>query len=319
MRIKKIYILPAILFLAIILPNLAKAFSVSPPIIETDLNPGQSGLENLVLFNETEQEVFLNGYVETFRPRGEAGEVEVVPPAVSQQAVAWLKLPENSLSLKPGEEKTVPLIINVSKTAQVGGYYLAVMWETSLGPKKQTNQVQVSGRLGVLIFLRVEGAAKEEISLKDFRLAEKKQVFDRLPVGFVSRLENTGNVHLKPKGLIIIKSIFGVDEVLPFNEEEKNIMPQSIRSFNNDWVKAGDRAKAGGFWSELKAELGQFACGRFSAQLQAEYGPDHQKINSEKIYFWVLPWRLLLLAAIGLIIFLVATLTLRKISKNKSA
>ena len=292
-------------------PSASRAMTISPLTWEVEIEPGQTEQNFINLTNENASEdLYVNGYVEVFKPKGTRGEAQVAAPAVADQAVAWVRLPQNSLKIKPQETARVPLIISVPETASAGGYYLAIMWETAASHRQNINQVRVSGRVGLLVFLQVAGSAKEELTLESFGFLSEQRIFNYLPVGFTSRLVNSCNVHLKPQGLIIIKNIFGVAEVLPFNPEKNNILPSSTREWDNVWQKKA-AISGTGFWSELKREINNFAGGRYSAQLVVEYGQSRQSWESEKIFFWVWPWRLSAVA-IGAVLLMVISGIFRK-------
>ncbi|MBI5765976.1 hypothetical protein HZA71_01985 [Candidatus Falkowbacteria bacterium] len=285
------------------LPAIARATTISPLVIEVDLDPGRAIKKTISLYNETGQDLRLNGYIETFKPKGENGEAEIAS-ALNYQALSWVGLPINAVNLKPGEVLEALVAINIPKTAQVGGYYLAVMWETAPTVRAGETPIGVSGRVGTLLLLKVKGAVQEKLEISEF--STKNNFYNHLPADFSARLKNLGNVHIKPGGYLTIENIFGrVVENLPFNNDKGNILPQSIRKFALVWQRKNPPEVSGGFWRELAAEFRQFAFGRYVAQLNLEYGESQQRISSPEIVFWVIPWRLLtILVVIILLIFL---------------
>lgn len=280
--------------------------TLSPLIIEVDLEPGDSRQEIITLYNETGEDLYLQGFISSFRPKGERGEAEIISD-FEGAARFWLALPISSVFLKPGEAINLPLEINVPPTAAVGGYYLAVIWQGTAGPATGQTTVGLSGQVGTLVLIRVTGELSENLIIKDFSLFQEGRIFHSLPVGFSARLENQGNIHLKPGGYIIIKNIFGrLSAILPFNQIGGNILPQSIRRFEDFWSRSGNYQTTGsaGFFVNLKNEWRQFALGRFSAQLVVEYGQPPKQTSSEKIFFWVWPWRMATLFLILVILIM---------------
>ena len=50
--------------------------------------------------------------------------------------------------------------------------------------------------------------------------------FRRLPISFETRIQNLGNVHVKPKGSIVVKNMFGKEVVaVPLNPDNFIILP----------------------------------------------------------------------------------------------
>lgn len=127
------------------------------------------------------------------------------------------------------------------------------------------------------------------------------------------RFENTGTVHIKPAGRIEIKNLFGkkISEILvniavqPDGKEEpvSNVLPQSIRKFENSWTKREVEEMPKGFFEKLKYEKDNFAIGRYKADLCLEYGLS-KKTAQGSLSFWVFPWRLLSVIGTGIVILL---------------
>jgi len=290
---KKFFILLMFLFLAFI-PQWCLATTVAPTILEISLDPGQSQQAIITLFNETNEDLYLSGSVELFEPEGERGGARVLEPELTDQSVGWVKLPLNALVLAPREAIEVPVIVDVPQTAEVGGYYLAIMWQTNAGPNRPANQVQLSGRVGVLMLLEVKGDVNRSLKVEDFRLIDNENFYSNLPVGFSLKLKNEGNIHLKPEGYVMIKNIFGKpSQVLLVNKDKGNILPLSVRRFESFWQRGEFVPLADGFIDGLRLELRQFAFGRFTAQAVVSYGPEATTVSSDKLVFWVVPWRLL--------------------------
>lgn len=291
----------SLFFLVVLfLPTVSGATTLAPMVIDAKIAPGESGIYELVLYNETDQDIVLNGEIEKFIPRGESGGVSIVSPVISDVAVTWIKLPSNSLFLKPGDLVSVPVVIAVPNTADVGGYYLAIMWETAPGPLTSQNQAIVTSRVGTLVLLEVTGETTSELELVDFELKETKSIYNGLPIEFSTRLRNTGNTHQRPEGSIIVKDFFGrtIDAPL-FNPGNSAILPNTTRVFKSFW---GD-SQGDGLVSTVVSQFTNFAIGRFSAKAIITYG-ETDIIVSEEIYFWVIPWYFISILVIILILFL---------------
>ena len=291
------------------LPQLTGATTLSPVIIDAKLDPGETGAYEIRLYNETAEDIFLEAQVEKFVSQGEGGEAKILPPNISDKSVTWVKIPNNSLVLKPGETASVPLIIGVPKTVDVGGYYLALMWRSAPGPRaKQSDQALIASRVGTLILLQVNGQVNNSLAIAGFGLKAKNKFYESLPIDFFIRLRNTGNVHQRPQGSIIIKDFLGrTVEILPLNANSSAILPQTTRIFESIWGESG-------FKNILINQLANFNIGRFSAKALIDYG-DNQNITSELVYFWIWPWQLLILT---LIILIIISLLVFKIKKHKS-
>lgn len=303
---KCIFLIIGLLFF----PHLAGAVTISPPVLELEANPGETIQTKVKLYNETDENIYLNGYVQIFQPKGESGEAAVLSPEIGSQAADWLKLPLNAAVLRPDEIIEVPLYVVIPKTADVGGYYLAVTWEVS-GSELKSDQLGINSKAANLVLLKVKGQALEKLSISEFNLASSKKIYSRLPICFYARLENTGNIHLKPQGFLVIRNMFGrVSQTVPLNEDGSHVLPGSIRKFEMSWNKGV--VSEGNFWIEIKNEIKQFAIGRYAVQVQLEYGEKRERLVSEEISFWVMPWRLLAILAVVIVIVVFFKLKSRK-------
>lgn len=298
----KIYYFFCWLSIVFFIPTTVGATSVSPAIIDLELDPGQSITQEIILYNETDEDIFINGSIEQFKPKGEVGEAEILPFNVTDTSVNWIKLPNNSLVLKPGEEVAVPVIVNVPITADVGGYYLALMWESSSGPESnKSHQTLISSRVGVLILLTVNGEINSNLEINNFELTKNKNFYSNTDINFLLRLRNTGSIHVRPQGSVVIKNFVGKTvEILSINNEQGAILPNTNRIFNISWIDNDVKFK---IISNFINQLTDFSFGKFSAKAIVDYGND-QSVESEVVYFWMIPWPLILfvIAIIALII-----------------
>jgi len=307
LQLKKILLIS--LFFLFLLPFSVSAITISPLKIDIALNPGQTQQYEVTLFNETKDPLYLTGSLEAVTPKGERGEADVSQPEKSNIAVSWIKVPVNSFELKPGQIAHVPIIVNIPATAPVGGYYLASMWQTSFAPKKGESQIGISSQIGAILLIRVKGDAKEQLNVLDFKINSSQNFFDHKNADFFSRLENQGNVHVAPQGQLVIKNMFGkISAAIPFNPDQGNILPNSIRQFDNAWGSEGEA----GFFQGFLNEWHNFGLGRYSARLDLEYGDSRQRIESPTISWWIIPWRTIILALIAVVLIAVCIIRSKK-------
>jgi hypothetical protein len=183
------------------------------------------------------------------------------------------------------------------------------MWQTSFAPKKDQSQIGVSSRVGTILLIRVGGDAKEQLNVLDFKINNGGQLFDYKNAVFSTRLENQGNVHVAPQGQLVIKNMFGrVSASIPFNSDKGNILPISIRQFDNAW---GGSGKAG-FFQGFVSEWQNFGLGRYSARLDLEYGESQQRLQSPTISWWIIPWRTAVLVLLFVVLAVIGIIRSKK-------
>lgn len=272
-----------------------QALEIAPPVVNLTANPGEVKNVNINLRDISSNPLVVTGEVNDFGANGEEGvpklmvdDTEASPYSIK----TWIGA-LSQITLQPRQVKSLPVTITVPANAAPGGYYGVIRFSAN-PPGVEGTGVSLSASLGALIFIRVNGDAKESMQFEDFyttaREGTRTGFFESQPVNFVARINNTGNVHEQPVGQIVVKDIFGnVVTNVNMNLDRRNVLPSSIRKFEAPMDKAniGDR----------------FLFGYYTAKLTMTYGSKDQTVDTT-VGFWVIPWRLIL-TVIGVIIALV--------------
>lgn len=195
-----------------------------------------------------------------------------------------------------GQKISIPVKIAIPKNFSPGGYYSALLITNQ--PSKEdleSGGARTVSRVGAEFFIRVKGEAKVEGKLSDFNIARSddvnktaKSLFTSGPFLFQVLFENSGNVHLAPYGQIEIKNIWG-GTVGQTKLDAYFSMPNSLRYRSVEWSN-------------------DFMLGRYTATLKLNRSYD-QKIDTQTIAFWVIPWKILLVV-FGVILFIVICVSL---------
>ncbi len=262
-----------------------EAITVGPSLLEAEAEPGETLIQEIKLFNETNQPLTLYPVLENVLPKKETGQPQFLGNEDVLGAARWISVPVEKITLKSGELKKVLLNIRVPKLlVQPGGRYAALFWTDQ--PPKNTG-IGAVNRVGTIFLFKIKGQIKEELEIVSFEKEKDVLAFDL-------QVENSGNTHLKPAGQLIIsnwrhqpvKTIF-------INPLGQLILPQSRRQFRLPEENLGG-------W------------GKYSARAELYFG-DNQKIYSSEINFWSAPKRLRLyifefvtLALLALVIIKIA-------------
>jgi len=108
-------------------------------------------------------------------------------------------------------------------------------------------------------------------------------------MSFELRFENKGNVHLLPRGEIVITNMWGKQRgVIPINQDSNfgNVLPDSIRLFEFTW----------------KGEASLLDIGRYKADLTLGYGTEQKKFTTRGTAFWVIPLKPVLIFVISFLL-----------------
>jgi hypothetical protein len=267
-------------------PGAGQALEIAPPVINLKANPGQSITTQISIRGVSNEPLLVTGQVNDFTAAGEDGTPKILledDEANPYSLRSWINpLPE--LLLEPKKVENMTITINVPANAAPGGYYGVVRF-TGTPPELKDTGVSLSASLGSLLFIRVNGNAKEGLDVEEFSANQgggAGWLFESTPINFLERLKNTGNTHLQPAGQITITDMFGQKvATVNVNLPPRNILPQSTRKFEQplDSTVIGNK----------------MLFGRYTADLRLTYG-DKQQVVTSSLTFWVIPWRLIAIA-----------------------
>lgn len=269
--------------------NAAQGIQISPALVELNASKGKTYNINLGVTNVTGTDLVYKTSVSDFGASGETGSPHIfidnkLTPASS--IITWVDTaPE--FSLGSHQSRTVTAQITVPANAEPGGHYGVIRF-SGTAPKLDRTGVGLSASAGVLILIRVDGLITEKADLASFytsatQSGKETSFFENGPAYFVVRIRNVGNIHVKPVGNIEVKNMFGgVVANIPINKDKSNVLPNSIRRF--------DDAKVNKDWM----------IGRYTANLTLGYGTNGQAITGT-INFWVIPYKIILVALLVLV------------------
>lgn len=280
-----------------------EALEIGPPVLNLSANPGEVINTKINLRDISSGNLVVHGQVNDFTASGEDGTPKILleeGASTPYSFKSWLA-PLPSFTLKPREIKTLPITISVPKDASPGGYYGVIRF-TANPPELDGTGVSLSASLGSLVLLKVNGVAKEELSLVSFTASANNKsgrIFENIPIKFSERIKNSGNIFEQPTGLVTITDVFGKKvATLPINQPPGNILPQSIRKFDEKLDKS---------------VLGNKRLfGRYHAELKVNYGSNKQVLTSS-LYFWVIPYKLI---SIIIVLLIIAFFVIRKLIKR---
>ena len=285
----------------------AQALTISPPRIETSTDAGRTLEHEIKIINEEKSSRTLYIVAQNFEAKDESGEPNYVQG--TENLAGWIKAPK-SVDLGPGEEKLVKFTINVPPTAEPGGYFTALFFQSDPPTFEQGAGIGIGSQLGSLILLKVNGAIGEEAGVLEFATKNKDRTFLNLPIEFFYRFQNTGDTWVKPLGEVFITNTFGRRvKLLNANRQKGNVLPKSIRKFETAWVTSGGNIKEdpnveinypslNGFWENVKYQYNHFALGLYTAELHLAYGTDPVQVGESKYKFFVFPWQLVLVGTL---------------------
>lgn len=268
------------------------SLTLTPPLFQIGLAREGAWQTTLKLVNANPYPITVYAQVVNFQPEGETGNASFSPFAVQEKPgpyslAGWVNVPSYPIPVKAGETADIPFSIRVPADASPGGHYAAILIGTQppqLG--KEVSGTAVGSMLASLLFVRVPGDVIEKGDIRDFYAGEG--VVQKPIMTFSLRFQNSGNVHILPRGEIIIKNMWGKERgkiALSDGADFGNILPSSTRKFTFEW----------------KGEESIFEAGRYTAEATLQYGEEGKQTVYRVTSFWVIPFKELSVVLIGVI------------------
>lgn len=244
----------------------------------------------------------------------------------------WVTLSSNRWTLdEQNEEIEISFTISVPQDADPGGKYAAILLSNKLGEEAIANNdlddtgLGVNSELGPLLFLTVRGDVSKNIDLVDIYTRNIKgkttDFFTNPPVEVVAEFENTGNVHVVPRGVVIIHrgdDISNPIATFQLNPNGTAILPGTVREYpvvwNDSFISSSVKENSGENGEQIKYQtnynwdkLSKIRIGQYTATVQYDYELADGTVAPTVLVsarFTVIPWQLIILIAIPVILML---------------
>lgn len=319
MSIKKLstfFVILVTFFSFFLAPDIVRAQSVGIKIIPTKIEdlvePGEIYKGELRVTNQSNMPQKMYPFLKDFTVEGDQGRVKLYEPGVESGSflASWIEIETSGFEFRPREEKAIPYTIKVPGNAGPGGYYGAIVF----GPKASDYNIDsedkgagmsIVHQVSSLILLQVKGEVFEDARLREF-VTDRGSYNTPFEVEFSTKIENLGNVHIKPQGSIRVENMFGkeVDNII-FNDTGSNVMPDSMRVMKNNWS-------------------GEMGFGRYKASLGLTFGTSPKNGGKgmqslhQDIYFWVVPWKIVTPVLGVLLVAIIVFALFVRFYKNKA-
>lgn len=298
----------------------------SPLPIKIQTQPGKTIETELRLNNQSSQPEQIKVGLMKFAASGDTGQPDLYDLKPSDTYVSWVHFSPSEFTAQPNTWMSVKMTINVPQNAGLG-YYLAVTFSRASQAKEKAT-ASLKGAVATLVLLDVH-TPNEKRSLQLSSFTTNHGLYEYLPANFEVKLHNNGNIYLAGSGNIFVQRGGKTIDTLDFNAAGGSVLPGSNRVFtvpwNNGFPYFKQRIVNGKPVNkyDLKwdfAKLNHFRIGRYTAKLLVVYDNGKQDVPLEAtLNFWVLPWKLLLVALVvlGLVGYAVFSLVRSIIGRTK--
>jgi hypothetical protein len=268
--------------------------SVTPPLFQLSAVREQVWQSNVKVINSNSFPITVYANPVNFAPIGEEGRGQFIPvfetDTKGQTLAEWITVSTEAINIPAESSAEVTFTVSVPKEASPGGHFAAILIGTRPPENDGTTAVRTAQVVSSLFFLSIDGDVQEKASIREFSVTDN--FVDSPQVDFLLRLQNDGNVHIRPQGEIKIYNMWGKERgVIPINHGSHfgNVLPDTIRKFDFSW----------------KGESSLTEIGRYKAVVSLGFGTKAHQTISQEVSFWIVPVKLTLLAFLFVIILIV--------------
>jgi hypothetical protein len=263
--------------------------TIKPAVIEDNVKLGDAYHFSLSITNiaSTDKTFYLS--TQDIKGLNDNGNPIFAQPgeATGYELSSWIQLPSGSLSIAAGQTATIQLSAQVPSGAAPGAHFGAI-FITDKASRPGSNGSGVGFTVGTIISLTIPGNAHEDAKLQEFSTG--KVVYGSSKVDFNTKVENLGNVLVRPHGVIDISDMFGRKvATIAVNDSAAPVFPASERVYLTNW------------------QSDSFVFGRYEAVGSFSYGDTEKKTISGITSFWILPLKPILIflgTILGLILLM---------------
>jgi hypothetical protein len=259
-----------------------------PATIEKSANPGDVLSQVLKVTNESDVDKEYFVYKKNIRGVDNGG-VPVFSEENSDKTgfelTDWLEFQTEPLKVPARSSVDLPVVIRVPQNASPGSHFGGVFISVE-PPKLREIGAGVGYEVASVVSIRISGDIIDTARVRSF--STDKLLYGTKYVKFTAKIENQGNIMIRPRGLVTITGVFGgKPEVVTVNESQMGIFPRTMRDIDFVWDADG------------------LGFGKYEAILALSYdGKEGQKTIDATAIFWVFPIKvmtsiLVMVVAIG--------------------
>jgi hypothetical protein len=291
-----------LLFSCVASASAQAGISIKPAMVEETLEPGteKNYSVSVTNLNAADQKFYvfsrnISGVKDGGSPIFATSNLEKTGFELSD----WISLPFGEIDIPAEGSVTIDYTISIPENASPGSHFGGVFFSVD-PPDIEQSGAAVGYQVANIVSIRVAGEAIEEAGIRQF--ATSKFLYGSQNVDFSVRIENKGNVLVRPTGPLEIFNMLGNNVgTMVFNPEGSAVFPYDTRQYQNVIWK-GDSV---GF-------------GRYEAILSPVYGDSGaKKTMSSTVSFWILPINIIgpalgVLVAILLVVFIFVRLYIKR-------
>lgn len=224
--------------------------------------------------------------------------------------------PQHIIKLGPKQKKEFLLRLNLTQPSVPKDEYFSIVFinkstQSTSSDKEKVSRTSIYTGIGMNVLVSLGEKPQPVVSLQEFSAPLYNESG---PVPFTVRIHNKGVQRIAPKGIMLVKNMFG-QTIGRVDLPATNILAASTRAFTDDTSAKIASASVG-----LSVPVAQwhekFLIGWYTADLSI-VGDENQQLATAQTHFFAFPLTILLVLIIALGIVTTIILRLRRTLKRK--
>lgn len=210
----------------------AYALTVSPIVIDFDLEPGSVQDKEITIINEGGARLHVLPTLFQVTGTDEDGFPQIQAVFNDALLARIVSFPDGAeYNLAPGERRKLTIRISAPNDIPAGGYYGVVSW----GSSSMLNVAPLSGQPGVNLAINVLGDVSEGARIDYFSSTITDEKRRDPAVFFEASIQNTGGRHFIPEASVEIHNIFNRKVATLPLQPRTRVLPGTSRTFSARW------------------------------------------------------------------------------------
>lgn len=275
--------------------NPGSGLSISPPLSQFTLKPGEGDTLEINIKNITTDAVIATPVVNDFKSDNLTGNPQIItdPNRHSPNSINPFISNLQPFELAKGQQKKVTISVHAPADIPPGAYYGIVRFKavpTAAANNSGNGQVALTASVGSIVLITVPGNIRDQIELKGIHIYAKNHsgsILTQKPDQYGIEVKNLGNGFAQPFGVVEVTDMFGKKVFTQqFNDSQprSSVLPGSNRIFK-EALKNISRP------------------GRYTLTASLVYGADNSVLATKKTFWYIPLW--LVLAVLVVIALLV--------------
>ncbi|MCP2521019.1 hypothetical protein NLD30_11330, partial [SCandidatus Aminicenantes bacterium Aminicenantia_JdfR_composite] len=222
-----------VFLILVMFQSLYSSILISPVRFIFSVSPGKLYTDAIRVRNMANAKVYVKVYPSDFTINEEGSLMFYDPGTIKNSVSPFIRINPTFFKLEPDEEKWVRFTVRMPKNFN-GELHGMIFFQTvpSGYEKARGHQVFLSTRLGAVVYASTKGKIEKKVEILDFYLKENLK---KESIEYSILLKNKGNVHIRPKGnLIILNSEREKVFKAKINEYASPVLREQIRIFRGE-------------------------------------------------------------------------------------